>query len=147
MAPTPHLHPTADAGGAPPDLTDGAVRRRLSAPGFGAFVKLCGRLQLGQDAQRRLLGEVPRRTYQRWTATAPDDLGLDQLERISLFLGIYKALQILFPIAERRDAWLRAANADQPFGGLSPLDYLLRGSLQGLWETRRYLDAWRGGWP
>ena len=135
------------AGGTPPDLADAAVRRRLSGPGFGAFVKLCGRLRLGQEEQRRLLGEVPRRTFQRWSSAAPEELTFDQLERISLFLGIYKALQILFPIAERRDAWLRAANEDQPFGGAAPLDYLLQGSQQRLWEMRRYLDTWRGGWP
>jgi hypothetical protein len=56
-------------------------------------------------------------------------------------------LQILFPVAERRDAWLRSANSDPPFGERSPLDYMLQGSLQQLHETRRYLDAWRGGWP
>jgi hypothetical protein len=132
---------------APPDLADVATRRRLSAPGFGAFRKLCAALRLAVDEQCTLLGTLPRRTYHRWIAAGAGELGRDQLERISLVLGIFKALQILFPVAERRDAWLRAANDDAPFGGQSPLGYMLQGSLQQLYETRRYLDAWRGGWP
>ena len=132
---------------AAPDLTDPATRRCLSAPSFGAFRKLCDSLRLAVDEQCTLLGALPRRTYHRWIAAGAGELGRDQLERISLVLGIFKALQILFPVAERRDAWLRAANADSPFGGRAPLAYMLQGSLQHLYETRRYLDAWRGGWP
>jgi hypothetical protein len=129
------------------NLADPAERRRLSSAGFRAFVKLGQRLALSQDQQALLLGAVARRTYQRWLANSPEDLSRDQLERISLLLGIYKALQILFPVEERRESWLRAANSDQPFAGRSPLAYLLDGSLQHLFEARRYLDAWRGGWP
>jgi hypothetical protein len=132
---------------AAPDLAVAATRRRLSTPGFGAFRKLCDALRLTVDEQCKLLGDLPRRTFHRWISAGVGELSRDQLERISLVLGVFKALQILFPVAERRDAWLRSANSDSPFGGHSPLDYMLQGSLQQLCETRRYLDAWRGGWP
>jgi hypothetical protein len=104
-------------------------------------------LRLGTEEQCKLLGSLPRHTYQRWVAGGAGELSRDQLERISLVLGIFKALQFLFPAGERRDAWLRAANADFPFGGEAPLAYLLEGSQQRLHQTRHYLDAWRGGWP
>jgi len=130
-----------------PDLADAATRRRLSAPGLRVFRKVAEALRLGVEEQRRLLGDVPRRTYHRWSAGDPGELGRDQLERISLTLGIFKALQTIFPVAERRDAWLRAANGDQPFGGREPLAFMLEGSLQRLYETRRYLDAWCAGSP
>ena len=130
-----------------PDLGDPPTRRRLSEPGLGAFRKVAEALRLTIEEQCTLLGAVPRRTFHRWIAGGAGELARDQLERISLTLGIFKALQILFPVAERRDAWLRAANGDQPFGGQAPLAYLLEGSQQHLWEARRYLDAWRGGWP
>ncbi|HKY94707.1 MAG TPA: antitoxin Xre-like helix-turn-helix domain-containing protein [Kiloniellales bacterium] len=130
-----------------PDLGDAATRRRLSEPGLGAFRKVAEALRLTIEEQCTLLGAIPRRTFHRWIAGGAGELARDQLERISLTLGIFKALQILFPVAERRDAWLRAANGDQPFGGQAPLAYLLEGSQQHLWEARRYLDAWRGGWP
>jgi hypothetical protein len=133
--------------GAAPNLADAATRRRLSKPGFSAFRKLCDALRLPVDEQCKLLGALPRRTFHRWISAGASELGRDQLERISLVLGIFKGLQILFPVAERRDAWLRSVNSDSPFGGQSPLDYMLQGSLQHLCETRRYLDAWRGGWP
>jgi hypothetical protein len=138
---------TAFSSGTAPDLADAATRRRLSTPGFGAFRKLCEALRLTVDEQCTLLGDLPRRTFHRWIAAGVGELGRDQLERISLVLGVFKALQILFPVAERRDAWLRSANSDSPFSGHAPLDYMLQGSLQQLYETRRYLDAWRGGWP
>jgi hypothetical protein len=132
---------------AAPDLGDAATRRRLSDPGLGAFRKVAETLRLGVEEQCTLLGAIPRRTYHRWIGSGAGELARDQLERISLTLGIFKALQILFPVAERRDAWLRAANDDAPFGGRAPLAYLLEGSQQHLYEARRYLDAWRGGWP
>ncbi|MGL1287728.1 MbcA/ParS/Xre antitoxin family protein, partial [Vibrio parahaemolyticus] len=71
----------------------------------------------------------------------------DVLERISLVLGIVKALRLLFASDEAGKRWLRAANTDAPFGGHSPLEHMLRGSIADLYAVRRYLDAWRGVWP
>ena len=43
--------------------------------------------------------------------------------------------------------WLAARNADLPFAGSSPLDRMLRGSIDDLYAVRRYIDGWRGLWP
>ena len=66
------------------------------------------------------------------------------LERISYVLGIYKALQVLFPDPTRADAWLRKPNAALPFGGGSALDRMLSGNVADLFVVRSYLDAPRG---
>jgi hypothetical protein len=94
-----------------------------------------------------LLGGVPPSTYHKWKGGAVGTLSYDQLERISLVLGIYKALKLLFADDASGVRWLKAANSDLPFAGGSPLDRMLRGSIDDLYAVRRYLDGWREGWP
>jgi hypothetical protein len=74
-------------------------------------------------------------------------LSYDQLERISLVLGIYKALKLLFVDNANGVRWLKATNSDLPFAAGSPLDRMLRGSIDDLYAVRRYLDGGCGGWP
>lgn len=66
----------------------------------------------------------------------------DQQDRVSLVLGIYKALEILFPDPHAQDAWMTTPNAD--FGGQRPLDRALGGSVTDLAAIRAYLDGMRG---
>jgi len=66
----------------------------------------------------------------------------DTLERISVLLGIYKAINILLPVRERAAAWIKKPN--KAFGGESALDVMLKGRVDNLYAVRRYLDAWRG---
>jgi hypothetical protein len=40
--------------------------------------------------------------------------------------------------------WFTSPNRDLPFGGHSPLERALRGSIDDLYAVRRYIDAWRG---
>jgi Protein of unknown function (DUF2384) len=99
---------------------------------------------LSTDEQRRLLGEPPRSTFFAWRK-APEHAALsrDTLERLSLLLGIYKALQILLPDAAAADAWIKKPNA--AFGGSSALAQMLAGNVGDLLRVRRWLDAARGG--
>ena len=66
------------------------------------------------------------------------------LERISLVLGIHKGLKLLFADEASGMRWLTSPNRDLPFGGVSPLERALRGSIDDLYAVRRYVDAWRG---
>jgi len=126
---------------------DPAVRARLSGPGLRTFFNVAAEWGLAVDQQRTLLGGVPSSTFHKWKASGGGTLSLDQLERISLVLGIYKALKLLFADDAGGVRWLKAANTDQPFAGGSPLDRMLRGSIDDLYAVRRYLDGWRGAWP
>jgi hypothetical protein len=123
------------------------VRARLSAPGLRTFLGIARQWQLTVDEQRVLLGGPSSSTYHNWKSGSIGTLTFDQLERISLVLGIYKALRLLFTDDTTGLAWLRAANRDRPFHGHSPLARMLRGSIDDLYTVRRYLDAWRGVWP
>jgi hypothetical protein len=126
---------------------DPAVRERLSGPGLRTFFNIAREWGLTVAQQRVLLGGVPSSTYHKWKGGAAGTLSYDQIERISLVLGIYKALRMLFADDAGGVRWLKAANTDRPFGGGSPLDRMLRGSIDDLYAVRRYLDGWRGGWP
>jgi hypothetical protein len=124
-----------------------AERARLSGPALRTFFNIAAEWGLGVEPQRRLLGGVPASTYFKWKAGGIVTLTFDQLERISLVLGVYKGLRLLFADDAGGLRWLRAANTDLPFGGGSPLDRMLRGSIDDLYVVRRYLDGWRGVWP
>lgn len=115
---------------------------RVSAVALKAFFNLAREWELGRDDRITLLGGPSVRTYYRWRAGQVATLPRDTLERISVLLGIYKALQILFPSGQRATQWLRRPN--RAFGGESALDVMLKGRVDHLYRVRRYLDAWRG---
>jgi hypothetical protein len=64
----------------------------------------------------------------------------DSLERISYVLGIFKALQVLFPVPQIADDWVRQPNNAPIFGGASALDRMLAGNVCDLYVVRKYLD-------
>ncbi|WP_408146971.1 MbcA/ParS/Xre antitoxin family protein [Paraburkholderia strydomiana] len=119
----------------------------MSAAGLRAFFNIARDWDLNADEQIVLLGSPGRSTFFKWKA-APETarLGRDTLERLSLLLGIYKALQILLPQPSAADAWIKRPNSAPPFGGRRALDRMLAGNISDLVAVRQYLDAMRGGW-
>jgi len=119
----------------------------MSAAGLRAFFNIARDWDLSAEEQIVLLGSPGRSTYFKWKA-APETarLGRDTLERLSLLLGIYKALQILLPQASAADTWIKRPNSAPPFGGRRALDRMLAGNISDLVAVRQYLDAVRGGW-
>src|SRR5687767_5687895 len=72
---------------------------------------------LSAAEEQRLLG-VQRSTVYAWrNGDFPARLDPDTLERLSYLFGIYSALQVLFPAAERADGWIRQPNTAPLFGG------------------------------
>jgi hypothetical protein len=130
---------------AAPDLSDANERRRLSESAIRVFINIVEKWNLTEAQARGLLGGVASSTFHAWK-TKPKGKQLDQdtLTRISLTIGIYKALNIYFnkPLADR---WIRLGNRGPLFAGQSPLDYMLHGGQPGMIDVRRTLDAWRGG--
>jgi hypothetical protein len=58
--------------------------------------------------------------------------------------GIHKGLKLLFADEASATRWLTSPNRDLPFGGISPLERALRGSIDDFYAVRRYIDARRG---
>lgn len=116
----------------------------LGGPALRAYFRICEAWGLKNAEARRLLGDPPESTWYKWKKQQDGQPGRDVLERISYVLGIYKALQLLFPDPTRADAWLRKPNRALPFGGGSALDRMLSGNVADLYVVRSYLDAQRG---
>jgi hypothetical protein len=116
----------------------------LAGPALRAFFQIAERWGLGANQQRVLLGNPPSSTYFKWKKQRDGALPRDALERISYLLGIYKALQILLPDAQRADRWITEPNTAPLFGGRSALERMLGGNVSDLYVVRQYLDAQRG---
>ncbi|MBV8799282.1 MAG: DUF2384 domain-containing protein [Alphaproteobacteria bacterium] len=125
-------------------LDSPADRGRLTGPGLRTFFNIADDWDLSTDQQRTLLGGISKSCLHNWKANRFSALSRDQLERISLVLGIYKAMALLFADGDGGKRWLKAANSEAVFGGASPLARMLHGGIEDLYATRRYLDAWRG---
>jgi hypothetical protein len=126
------------------DRQDPAVRRRLSAPALRTFFGVARAWQLSAAEERALLGWPPSSTFHKYKSGDAGVLSFDTLTRISLVLGIYKALQILYAEPAFADRWLRMPNTNPLFGGRAPLAFLIDNGIDGLFRLRRLLDARRG---
>lgn len=96
------------------------------------------------DAQAAvILGDIAPKTFRRWKAGEHGRVNRDLADRLSLLIGIHRALRIIFTDPGRGYAWMRRAN--DAFGGRTPLELLLGGGMSDLVRLRRYLDSVRGG--
>ena len=120
--------------------------QRLGPAGLKAFFRLAKLWGVGIAEQLILLGSPKRSTFFEWKKNPNRDLQRDTIERLSYLVGIYKALQILFQDPTLADGWVRRPADTPPFGGKTPLAYMLRGAMAALYDVRRYLDAHRGAW-
>ena len=126
------------------DLGNPAERAELSSAAIKAFLNLRKKWDLNEEQSRALLGGVASSTFHAWKTNPRRTLDQDTLTRISLLIGIYKALNIYFgkPWADR---WMTLANRGSVFAGRTPLAYIIQRGQPGMLEVRRMLDAWRGG--
>ena len=116
---------------------------QLGEAGLTAFFSIAAEWNLSIDQQRNLLGEPKKTTFFSWKKTKKSSLNKDTLDRISYLLGIYKSIHILFSDSTALE-WIKNKNKDPLFNGLSPLEYMLEGSVVNLADVRRYLDWARG---
>lgn len=115
----------------------------MGTAGLRAFERIASLWQLSVAQQLLLLGLQSRSTYYKWRRDPAARLPRDTLERLSYLLGIYKALQWLFPDPAAADGWLKRPNQAAPFGGRSALEHMLSGNVADLFIVRQYLDAQR----
>jgi len=125
---------------------DPRVRRRISGPALRTFFNISAAWQLSTAEQRALLGWPAESTFFKYKASQSVTLPYDMLLRISLVLGIYKALHILYPDPALADRWVRLPNSNPLFGGRPALTFMTEGDMDGLYQVRRLLDGRRGGW-
>ena len=79
-----------------------------------------------------------------YVSVGVQELDQDKLTRISLLLGIFKALNILYR-KKLADAWVQLSNTNPMFGGDSPLNSMIKGGVPAMVRVRQLVDARRGG--
>src|SRR5687768_17241902 len=79
----------------PVDLTDRVVRERLSPAGARAFFNIMAKWDVRDEDARGLLGGMTNGPYYELKRNPDRVLDVDRLTRISLLIGIFKALNIL----------------------------------------------------
>lgn len=121
-------------------------RRRLSGPALRTFFNIAAAWELSVNEQRALLGWPASSTCHKYKSGDHGTLSFDTLTRISLVIGIYKSLQVLYPEPAFSDRWVRMPNSHEIFGGRPALWLMTEGGIDGLYRVRRLLDGRRGGW-
>jgi hypothetical protein len=129
---------------APADLTDAATRARLSGPALRTFFRIMARWDVKDADARVLLGGVTNGPYYELKRHPDRVLDTDRLTRISLLIGIFKSLNILYS-ETLADRWVQLPNTNRLFGGETALAYMMRGGVPALLTVRRLLDARRAG--
>jgi len=129
---------------AAPDLSRRDVQERLSGAAVPAFFKVMDAWSVRDDVARQLLGGISNGVYYQWKRGTGKTLDQDKLTRISLVVGIFKALNILYS-RKLADAWIALPNANPMFEGQPPLAYVVKGGIPALMRVRQLLDARRGG--
>jgi len=135
----------ASPAGSPADAGTSLHSPVAAQAALRTFFRIALAWGLSNEEQQKLLG-CGRTTFFDWKA-GRIKAGLDAatLERLSHIFGIYAGLQILLPIPERADAWVKKPNSAPLFGGRSALERMLAGQVSDLFVVRQYLDAQRGG--
>lgn len=130
--------------GTVPDLSRRDTQERLSRAAVPAFFKLAEAWHLRDDAARQLLGGVSNGVFYQMKSRQRKTLDQDKLTRISLLLGIFKALNVLYS-RKLADSWISLPNSNPMFEGDTPLAYITKGGVPALMRVRQLLDARRGG--
>ena len=127
-----------------PDLADPATRARLSPAAIVAFFSIVDKWQLRNEDAMAMLGGISHGRYFELKRNRKGLLSQDELTRISLLIGIFKALNILFG-QRLANQWTSRPNSNPMFNGAPPLQYLSRGGVPAMSGVRRLLDSRRGG--
>jgi len=127
-----------------PDLADAATRARLSKPAITAFFSIVDKWQLRNEDAMALLGGASHGRYFDLKKNRKGLLSQDELTRISLLIGIFKALNILFA-PRLANQWTSRPNSNPIFNNAPPLQFLTRAGVPGMISLRRLLDSRRGG--
>lgn len=125
---------------------DPDVRKRLSGPALRTFFRITEEWELTVSEQCGLLGWIAPSTCYKYKSGNIGTLSYDLLTRISLVIGIYKALHILYPEDLLANRWVKLPNTHPLFSGRSALSVMIDAGIDGLYKVRRLLDSRRGGW-
>ena len=133
----------SDAANAQPEDVAPITDEEAAAAGR-AVVNLFRRWKLTDDEARKLLGDMPSKTWARWKIGDVGQPSRDIQLRLGTLLGIHMALRCIHSKPEHGYEWIRAPK--KAFRGKSALDVMMSGDIADLAQTRNYLDVERGAY-
>src|SRR3984893_1705481 len=120
MMASPNAHIAGITLEKPTDLSSRKIQERLSPSALVGFFRLADVWKLRDEDARGLLGGISNGTYYHLTRRPSKILDQDKLTRISLLLGIFKALNILYS-KKLADVWMNLPNVNPVFQGTPQL--------------------------
>ena len=127
------------------NLADKHAQKRVSPTARKAFFKIITAWKIRDEEAKQLLGGVSNGAfYQLKGGQSKTTLDQDRLVRISLLVGIFKALNTLYS-QKLADAWISLPNTNPMFAGESPLAYMVKGGQPAMMRVRQLLDSRRVG--
>jgi len=144
LGPTAGINLQGIAWDRPLDLSSRAVQEKLSPAAIRAYFSLATHWRLRDEDARGLLGGISNGSFYQLKRSATKTLDQDKLTRISLLVGIFKALNILYS-TKLADAWMQLPNRNPIFAGETPLAYMRKGGVPSMIRVRQLLDTRRGG--
>ena len=138
----PVVPSTRDDRAASYDLNQEVEQERLSKPALQAFLNIVACWSIRDEDARALLGNIANIPDYKIESGSLRLLDVDALTRISLLVGIFNALNILYG-QKIADGWIQLPNTNCLFLGQSPLTYMIRGGIPEIQSVRRLLDARR----
>ena len=124
-------------------FSDENDRARLSPVAIKAFLGLAKAWDIANRDAADLIA-VSASTYERMKRGERIELGQDQLTRVSALVGVYKGLHLMFS-DDMADEWPQLPNSGPLFKGASPMAAMKAGGIPKMLDTRRHIDAVRGG--
>ena len=120
----------------------GPNRAGAAEPGGGRGIRQHRQDVVAKDAQALgLLATITPSTLLEWkTEMEGRTLDEDKLMRISLLIGIFKALNLCHG-QDLADSWVTLLNQNPIFAGEAPVDYRIQHGRPGMEQVRRLLDA------
>lgn len=119
-----------------------ATTEELTIASWQAVAHLKNLFNLSDEEMQRVLGDMTSSTYYEGIKSQTVHLTEDTRQRVSLLLGIYKALRVLFDDTRQATTWINRENSLEPFNGAKPRDFLTTGALVDLKRVRAFLDFW-----
>jgi hypothetical protein len=123
-----------------PARFDAAEIAALSAPAARALPRLAALWRLDPATAANLLALTPGEWRQIASADDPGALSQEQLTRASLLIGIFHDTRLLFGKVAA-DGFIHRPLADGPQSGVTPLEIMQQGGVDGMMRIRRYLAA------
>jgi len=143
LQPTKHPEGVSDIGSE--NFADPAIREKLTPAAIDGIVRLAEMWRLTSAETCAVLGDLSESTwFSMKNGERSGVLSQDTLTRISMLVGVFGALRLLFT-EHLADEWVLLPNKSPLYGGRRPLDVMMEGGIPALLDVRRHIDALLNG--